>query len=251
MRQLIKAGLGFNASSCHLLARLGMGTKWPPLASWFMEVHASSLPFRSASGSTFTFPFTPILICHCSGLPGLRNNKCWQYVTQFMCQGGTALVSPWVAGKFRGYREIHWVWMFLSLIPSLDDDGNQSVVNIYIYAFTLFQVSCLRIRPFNTSQSDQMIERNKATFPRMEEFIYLFIIFVQWWADGGVASLHVLSVNIQVLFMWHLWTTDTKLLFEFSQVPGWYQPRSLRWERKLPNTSRQLNLTVMWPQAAC
>lgn len=102
-----------------------------------------------------------------------------------MCQGGTALVSPWVAGKFRGYREIHWVWMFLSLIPSLDDDGNQSVVNIYIYAFTLFQVSCLRIRPFNTSQSDQMIERNKATFPRMEEFIYLFIYYfcpvVSWW----------------------------------------------------------------------
>lgn len=46
MGLLINAGLGFNASSCHLLARLGMGTEWPPLASWFMEVHARSLPFR-------------------------------------------------------------------------------------------------------------------------------------------------------------------------------------------------------------
>lgn len=70
--------------------------------------------------------------------------------------------------------------MCLSLIPSLDDDGsNRSVVNIYIYAFTLFQGSCLRIRPFNTSQSDHMIERNKATFPRMEEFLYL--LFMSKW----------------------------------------------------------------------
>lgn len=75
MGELIKPGLGFSASSCHLLARLGMGTKWPPPAPWFMEVHASSLPFRrNASGSTFTFPLTSILICHRSELPGLRNS---------------------------------------------------------------------------------------------------------------------------------------------------------------------------------
>lgn len=74
MRQLIKPGLRSGASSCHLLARLGMGTKWPPLAPWSMGVHASSLPFRrNASSSTFTFLLTSILPCHCSGLPGLRN----------------------------------------------------------------------------------------------------------------------------------------------------------------------------------
>lgn len=64
--------------------------------------------------------------------------------------------------------------MFLSVIPSLDDNGRRSAVNRYIYASTRFQVGCIRIRSLNTSQSDQMIEKNKATFLRMEEYIYLY-----------------------------------------------------------------------------
>lgn len=89
-----------------------------------------------------------------------------------------ALVSPLVAGRFWGYREMHWVWVFSSVIPPLDGDGDRSVVNIYIYAFMHFQVSCIRIRSLNTSQSDEMVERNKATFPRMEEYIFIFVFFI-------------------------------------------------------------------------
>jgi hypothetical protein len=45
-----------------------------------------------------------------------------------------------------------------------------------------------------------------------------------------VLLLCMLSVYyIQVLFMWHLWATNIKLPFEFSQATGWYQPRPLRW----------------------
>jgi hypothetical protein len=85
-------------------------------------------------------------------------------------------------------------------------------------------VGCIRIRSLNTSQSDEVIDRNKVTFPRMEEYIFCcccFQIFLsKCWADGGVASLHVFSVYIQVLFMWHLWPTNIKLPFEFSQAKG-------------------------------
>lgn len=67
--------------------------------------------------------------------------------------------------------------MFSSVIPPLDGDGGRSVVNIYIYAFMHFQVGCIRIRSLNTSQSDEMVERNRATFPRMEEYIFIFYYF--------------------------------------------------------------------------
>lgn len=67
--------------------------------------------------------------------------------------------------------------MFSSVIPSLDGDGGRSVVNIYINAFMHFQVGCIRIRSLNTSQSDEMVERNKATFPRMEECIFIFYFY--------------------------------------------------------------------------
>lgn len=50
--------------------------------------------------------------------------------------------------------------MFLPVIPPLDDEGSQSVVNIYIPAHVHLQVGCLRIRSLNTSQSDEMIESN-------------------------------------------------------------------------------------------
>lgn len=72
---VIKPGLWSSASSCHLLDKLGIGTKWPPLVLWSIEVCASSLPFRrNYSGSTFTSPLTSVPACHCSRLPGLRNN---------------------------------------------------------------------------------------------------------------------------------------------------------------------------------
>lgn len=162
---------------------------------------------------------------------------------------GTALVSPLVAGKFWGYREMHWVWMFLSAIPSLGDNGSWFAVNRYIYASTHFQVGYIRIRSLNTSQSDQMREKNKATFLRVEEYIYLH------FCPSGELMVMLL------LCMFSVWTSrcfscdicepqKSKLPFEFSQALGWYQS-CLSGQGKLPNTSRQLNLTAMYPQAAC
>lgn len=68
--------------------------------------------------------------------------------------------------------------MFSSVTPPLDDGGSRCVVNMYTYAIMHFQVGCIRIRSLNTPQSDEMVERNKATFLRMEEYLYLFIIFL-------------------------------------------------------------------------
>jgi len=158
-----------------------MGAEWSSLALWSVGVHASSLHFKEVllalllHSSHFHTDMLPFWI------PGLRNSvDSMMYVSR-----ARALVSPLVAGKFWGYREMHWVWVFSSVIPPLDGDAGQSVVNIYIYAFMDFQVGCIRIRSLNTSQSDEMVERNKATFPRMEEYIFIFIFtFVQvvsWW----------------------------------------------------------------------
>lgn len=55
--------------------------------------------------------------------------------------------------------------MFLSVIPPLDDDSSRSVVNIYIH---------MQLHTSRTSQSDEMIERNRVTFCRMEEYILFF-----------------------------------------------------------------------------
>lgn len=76
--------------------------------------------------------------------------------------------------------------MFLSVIPPVDDDGSRSVVNIYMSAFTYVQVGCIRIRSLNTPlfphpPSDEMIERNKATFPRMEGYVLFILIFLSKW----------------------------------------------------------------------
>ena len=102
----------------------------------------------------------------------------------------------------------------------------------------------------------------------MEEYIYFFNLFLsKWWANSGVASLHVISVNVQVLFMGHLWATNTKLPFEFSQAPGWCQPRSVRWGRQglglppsakhkqtahpdSPVPSGSMLRTALWPGAS-
>lgn len=76
MRQFIKPGLGFSASSCHLLARLGTGGLYVASPSTRSAgVHASNLHIRrNASSSTFTFPLTSTLTSQCSGLPGQRND---------------------------------------------------------------------------------------------------------------------------------------------------------------------------------
>lgn len=119
-----------------------------------------------------------------------------------MCPGARAPVSPWVAGKFWGYREMHWVWVFSSVTPPLDDGGDgRSVVNIYTYAFTHFQVGCIRIRSLNTSQSDEMVERNKATFPRMEEYL-LFIFYLLFIIIFCPSSELIVVLLLCMLSVW-------------------------------------------------
>lgn len=165
-------------------------------------------------------PLTSILICYRSGFQvwGINNVDSMVYVSR-----ACALVSLLAAGKFWGYREMHWVWVFSSVIPPLDGDGGRSVVNIYIYAFMHFQVGCIRIRSLNTSQSDEMVERNRATFPRMEEYIFIFYFyfFVQvvswWWCCFSACYQCEHPGAFHVTFVSH----NTKLPFEFSQAPGW------------------------------
>lgn len=72
-------------------------------------------------------------------------------------------------------------------------NGSQSVVNIHIFAFTYFQVGGIRIRFLNISQSDEMIEKNKASFPRIEEYILFILILIE---PIVVLLLCMLSVNI-------------------------------------------------------
>lgn len=118
-----------------------------------------------------------------------------------------------------------------SVTLPLAEDGIQSVVNIHTYAYAL--PGRLRIRTLNTSWSKEMLEENTGISQDGGIHFCLFVCFLIFCSSGElmvVLLLCMLSVYyIQVLFMWHLWATNIKLPFEFSQATGWYQPRPLRW----------------------
>jgi hypothetical protein len=62
--------------------------------------------------------------------------------------------------------------MLSSVIPPFNGDGSQFVVNIYIYSHTHFQECCIRIRSLNTFQFDELIDRNKVTFPSQASVVH-------------------------------------------------------------------------------